>query len=114
MEIKLLREIGLTEGESKVYLALIGLGQTTTGPIVKKAGVSTSKSYKILSRLEEKGLSSHVYKNKIKYFRAAPPEKILEIAKEQTLEAERRKKEIEKLIPELLSFQKKHRRRDFS
>lgn len=107
MSTKLLREIGLTEGESRVYLALLGLGQTTTGPIVKKAGISTSKSYKILARLEEKGLAGHVFKNKIKHFKAAPPEKVLEIAEEQAEEMEQRKKEIKKLIPEMISYQKK-------
>lgn len=107
MNSEILRKLGLTEGESKVYLALIGLGQTTTGPIVKKAGVTTSKSYKILARLEEKGLASHIFKNKVMHFKAASPEKILEIIEEQEQDLEKRKKEIEKLIPELISFQKK-------
>ena len=79
MDIEVLQRIGLTQGESKVYLALLKLGQTTTGPIVKRAGVTTSKSYKILARLEEKGLVSHVYKKKVKHFKAASPEKVLDL-----------------------------------
>jgi len=107
MEIEVLRKIGLTNGESKVYLALLKLGQTTTGPIVRRAGVATSKSYKILARLEEKGLVSHVFKNKVKYFKSASPERILEIFEEQSKDFEEKKKEIEKLIPELLSYTNK-------
>jgi len=106
MNIDVLRKIGLTEGESKVYLALLGLGQTTTGPIVKRAGVTTSKSYKILDRLEVKGLVSYVYKNKIKYFKAASPQKVLDLIKKQEEELEKRKWEIEKAMPELLAYQK--------
>jgi len=107
MDIDPLQKIGLTKGESKVYLALLGLDQSTTGPIVKKSGVSTSKSYKILVRLEEKGLVSHIFKNKVRYFRAAPPEKILRLVEKQSKEIEDRKKEIEELIPRLISLQKK-------
>lgn len=107
MNIEVLRGIGLTEGESKVYLALLGLGQTTTGPIVKKAGVTTSKSYKILSRLEEKGLVSHVFKSKVKYFKAAPPPKVLDLIKKKQEELEQRRWEVEKKMPELLAYQNK-------
>ncbi|MEA3515122.1 MAG: helix-turn-helix domain-containing protein [Nanoarchaeota archaeon] len=106
MDIGILRDIGLTEGESKVYLALLRLGQTTTGPIVRKSGVTTSKSYKILSRLEEKGLVSHVYKNKVKNFKAASPEKVLALITQQFQELERKKKEVEKIVPELIAYQK--------
>ena len=40
MDLKLLEEIGLTEGETKVYLALLRLGSTKTGALAKEAGVS--------------------------------------------------------------------------
>jgi sugar-specific transcriptional regulator TrmB len=50
MDPKMLEEIGLTEGESKVYLALLKLGATKTGPLIKEADVSSSKVYKILER----------------------------------------------------------------
>jgi len=106
MDIETLQRIGLTPGESKVYLALLHLGQTTTGPIVKKSGVTTSKSYKILARLEQKGLASYVYKNKVKYFKAASPEKILDLLIKQTEELDKRKSEVEKLIPQLIAYQK--------
>jgi DNA-binding MarR family transcriptional regulator len=106
MNKDILKRIGLTEGESKVYLALLKLGQTTTGPIVKKSGVTTSKSYKILDRLEEKGLASYVYKNKIKHFKAASPTKVLDLITKQYEDLEKKKKEVEKIIPELLAYQK--------
>ncbi|MBS3167698.1 hypothetical protein J4216_01085 [Candidatus Woesearchaeota archaeon] len=42
MDIMILREAGLTEGEIKVYLALLELGTSTSGPIVEKSGVARS------------------------------------------------------------------------
>mgnify|MGYP001617518075 FL=1 len=95
METKeLLSNIGLTERESKVYLALLELGSTTTGPLVKKSKVPNSKVYEILESLQNKGLVSYVIKGKIKYFQGANPRKILTLFKEK-------EREIERLLPEL-------------
>ena len=77
MNLEVLRELGLTEGEIKVYLALIGLGEVTSGPIVKEARVSLSKVYQILDRLSKKGLVAHILKNNTKYFKAADPNRLL-------------------------------------
>ena len=55
MKLTKLRNIGLTEGEIKVYTGLIKLGETTTGPLVDESGVSLSKVYAILDRLAKKG-----------------------------------------------------------
>ena len=54
MDSNSLKELGLTDGEIKVYLALNQLGETTSGPIVDKSGVSISKVYLILDRLFSK------------------------------------------------------------
>jgi len=40
MRLDVLKDIGLTNGEIKVYTALLGLGESTTGPIVDQSGVS--------------------------------------------------------------------------
>ena len=68
MDSKILQDIGLSEGESKVYFALLKLGETKTGELSKQAGVSSSKVYKILDRLERKGMVGHVLKGEVKYF----------------------------------------------
>ena len=60
MDIELLKEVGLTEGEIKVYLALFKIGASSTGPIVKEAKIHSSKVYPILDRLIEKGLVSFI------------------------------------------------------
>lgn len=87
-----LAEIGLTEREAKVYLALLELGSTTTGPIIKKSGVPNSKIYEILESLQNKGLVSWITRGKIKYFQAAEPKKILTLFEEK-------RKQIQQAIP---------------
>ena len=72
-----LQKIGLTAGESKVYMALLKIGSSTTGPIVDEAKVSRSKVYHIIERLMSKGLVTSIVKTKTKYFQAADPHKLL-------------------------------------
>src|SRR3989338_1980964 len=97
-----LKKIGLTEGEIKVYLALLELGASSTGKITKKSGISGSKVYEVLDRLANKGLTNFTTKNGVKYFEAASPAKILGYLEEKEEEAEKEKQEIQKIIPELI------------
>jgi sugar-specific transcriptional regulator TrmB len=53
----------LTKGESKVYQALLELGESPIGGIIKNSSVSHSKIYDILKRLAKKGLVSTIIRN---------------------------------------------------
>lgn len=101
MELKSLKEIGLTEGETKVYLTLLKLGETKTGPLAKNAKVSSSKVYKILDRLEDKGLVGYIVKGKTKYFRGLEPRRILDYLDEEEKQIEERKELVKQLLPQL-------------
>ncbi|MBI5227971.1 hypothetical protein HY988_05265 [Candidatus Micrarchaeota archaeon] len=101
MDLKLLEEIGLTQGEVKVYLALLRIGATKTGPLSATAGVSSSKVYKMLDRLERKGLVGHIIKGEIKYFTAMEPKRLLDFLDEREKQLQNKKAEIEKMLPEL-------------
>lgn len=111
MNPEILERIGLTPGEAKIYLALLDLGQTTTGPIVDKSGVSTSKTYKILKRLEKKGLVGHIIKRSIVHWSPSNPKRIMELFEEKEKEISRKKRELEKILPELLKKVEKLRSR---
>jgi len=106
VNLTLIEKVGLTKGESKVYVALLEIGQSSITEIVKGSGVSTSKSYDILHRLEEKGLVSHVIIGGVKYFKAANPERLKEILEEKHKDVENTILRIDKLIPELVAKQK--------
>ena len=71
MKTEILEEIGFSKGEVKVYFSLLELGETTIGPLSKKADVTAAKVYPILEKLAKKGLSTHVIKSGTKYFQAA-------------------------------------------
>ena len=105
MNIEILEEIGFTQGEIKVYMALIQLGESTIGPISNKAKVTPAKVYPILEKLKEKGLITHVIKSGTKYFQALNPNRILDYMEDKEKKLHAQKTEIKDLIPTLISQQ---------
>ncbi len=99
MDTTLLEDLGLSKGEIKTYLALLELGASKVGKIIKKSGLASSAVHNALHALLEKGLASFIKKGKIKYYRAAPPKQIVDFIDE-------RKEKIMTLLPELELKQK--------
>jgi len=106
MNTKILKEIGLTDSEIKVYLALLELGSSKKGPIVKKAAITSSKIYEVIDKLIERGLAGYVVKDKVKYFNAAPPSRIKDYLKEKENQIKQQENELDKLLPSLELKQK--------
>lgn len=71
---KILEQTGLNERETKVYLALLELGESTVQPISKKSGIERTYCYDILSSLAHKGLATSHVRNGRQRFIAQPPE----------------------------------------
>src|SRR3989344_6316022 len=101
-----LQKAGLTEGEAKVYTALLKLGSSTSGPIIKESKVANSIIYRLLDSLIEKGLVSYIIKEKTKYFKAANPQKIMEFIEQKKGKLDESKQLIEKMLPQLLAMGK--------
>tara|TARA_B100000315_G_C14556691_1_gene578504 strand:- start:48 stop:809 length:762 start_codon:yes stop_codon:yes gene_type:complete len=101
MDTKILKQIGLTDSEVKVYLSLLELGSTTKGPIVEKSGVASSKIYELLDKLIVKGLVSSIIKSGVKYFESAPPSRLLDYMKEREADIKNQREKLEHLIPDL-------------
>ena len=102
METSSLKEAGLTDGEIKVYLALLELGPSTAGPVIERARVAKSIVYIILEKLIEKGLVSYIIKEKTRQFQAAEPSKILDYIDERKEKMEKNRRLIEHQIPQLM------------
>jgi sugar-specific transcriptional regulator TrmB len=101
MITEILEIIGLTKSEIKVYLALLELGSSTTGPLVEKSHASSSKIYEILEKLIQKGLASFVIEAGTKYFEAAPPSRLLDYMKEKEDLLAKQRQELQHIIPAL-------------
>ena len=101
MEIKLLKNLGLTNSESKVYLALLKIGSSKTGDILKHSGLNSGKIYEILESLKQKGLISESIINKVRHFTASPPAQLLEYLQNKKQEIENEENELKKELPSL-------------
>lgn len=101
IKTEILEEIGFSKGEVKVYFALLELGQTTIGPLSKKANVTAAKVYTILEKLTRKGLVGEIIKSGTKYFEAASPKRIIDYLDERTKKINEQKNEIREIIPKI-------------
>lgn len=101
-----LGQIGLNKSEIKVYLALLKIGASTSGPIISESGTANSKVYEVLEKLIQKGLVSHFIKENVKYYKATNPKMLLDYLEEKKLEIEKEKEKINKLLPSLMAFSK--------
>lgn len=71
-------QIGFTNNEAKIYLALINLGAQPANIIAKKAGLKRTTVYPLLDNLQKKSLISSFIKNGIKFFAVNDIKNILE------------------------------------
>ncbi len=113
-EKEILKELGLTEGEIKVYYSLFELGETTVGPISEKSGVTHAKVYPILNKLINKGLVSHVIKEGRKTFSATNPNSLLDFIDTKVRNLEEEKSKVKEIIPTLLAKQKAQEKVQYS
>jgi len=92
-----LKEWGLNEKETKVYLATLELGQSKVNEIAKKSNILRETTYFVLNLLIERGLVSYIIKSGVKYFEAADPSKFLSILKEKEEKINQAMNELEEL-----------------
>ena len=84
MNKDILKQIGLTDYEAEVFLALLTNGQMSAYELAEKAGLYRQVTYDSLKRLAEKGFVSSVMEGKTKLFKAIDPKLILEFLNEKT------------------------------
>ena len=69
------KEVGLTDKEAAVYLALLELGVASVLRIASKAGVKRPTAYITLAALREKGFVEVIPKGTTTLYQAVDPEK---------------------------------------
>jgi sugar-specific transcriptional regulator TrmB len=99
----ILKEIGLTDSEVKVYLALLELGDSTRTNIVKSSKIAGSKVYDILEKLQQKGLVAIYIKDNVKHFKAVNPRQISNYLEKKRDEIIILEKQASDILPMLLA-----------
>jgi sugar-specific transcriptional regulator TrmB len=110
----LLFSLGFTTAEQKIYLAILGMNNTTTGEIIRKTGVARSKVYDLLERLEDKGLVTEIQQGKTRVFCAIDPERILTLIHDRQQQAKKDEEEFKSILPSLRSLQQHRVEEEFA
>jgi predicted transcriptional regulator len=95
---KVLSDLGLSVGESKVYLSLLKSGSVQVSKIKESTRLHRTTIYDFLEKLETKGLVHYVVKNNVKFYNATDAHKLLDYVKEK-------QNAVQDVLPELLSLQ---------
>ena len=101
---EILKEIGLTDREIKVYLTGLKTGPILATKLAKKTEINRTNLYSILNSLQERGLVSQGSKGLNKHFIMEPPVKLKEYLERKIDREERIKKELDGIIPNLKSL----------
>ena len=104
--VKRLQDIGLTEKESKVYNALLELGDASANDLSKKSGLNRITTYAILQGLVKQKLASTIEKHKKTYFIIEHPNQILDLLEKEKQHVEIKIKLAKELMPELEMLEK--------
>ncbi|MEE9323835.1 MAG: helix-turn-helix domain-containing protein [Candidatus Aenigmarchaeota archaeon] len=103
-----LLKIGLTEGEAKIYVALLELGPSSVGPVRKRTKISHSNIYEILERLIKKGIVTIIIKNNVRTFRAVSPSNLAKYLDMKEEELVRQRRILEQAMPRIEALQSTH------
>lgn len=97
-EATILKDLGLTDGELKVYLSLLYTGTKTASQLSQETKLNRSNLYRILERLIDKKLVFSTIIKKTKYFSVTRVERIFELYKEKISSLKKKEMHIKKFI----------------
>jgi sugar-specific transcriptional regulator TrmB len=87
-QAQILQKLGLNEKESRVYLALLNLGQSSAHSVARTSGLKRPTTYVILEDLRTRGLVLKMPGSKKQMFSARSPEELIHDMKKNLADAE--------------------------
>lgn len=103
---KYLEELGLSDKEATVYLALLQFDNASPSQIAEKTKLNRSTVYVVFESLEKKGLASETNVGKTVHYQAAPPERLETYVEQQQLKFEEMERRLKDIIPQIKSVQR--------
>ncbi len=93
-----LRQLGLSQEESEIYIAMLQLGGGAVSQIAKRAGRHRSTTYNTIANLVQRGMALRSKRGAVLFYSAESPEKLVR-------QAEHRLAVARGVLPELLSIE---------
>ncbi len=102
----LLKTLGFTDSEARIYLISLEMGPASVQDIARKAKVSRVTTYAVIESLTERGLMSSIQKGKKTHYSAESPERLVSFVQNRMQEMESTLKEVESGISDLRLLQR--------
>jgi sugar-specific transcriptional regulator TrmB len=99
-----LRNLGLSEKESQVYLAALKIGSAPMQKISNVSGVNRATTYVLVGSLMRRGLMTSVSRGKKRLFTAEDPSKLLVFLEKEKLSLDTKQKAVSEVLPILQSI----------
>ncbi len=99
---KALKGFGLSDNEIATYLTLLKAGSSTANRIAELTELKRSTTYDNLKLLVSKGIVARSIKNNVQHYKAADPQKLVDLLEE-------RAREIKTIVPDLQLLQESMR-----
>ncbi len=103
---QLLKQIGFSDKEIQIYLAILQHGKATPVDIARATKINRSTVYNIAGCLAEKGIITQDLGGKTKYLIARPPKDLGEIIGKEKKKLDQKQELVDKAIQELQAFTK--------
>lgn len=103
---KLLRTLGFTESESKLYLVSLEAGPATIQDLAKKAKISRVTAYAAVDALMRNSLMSTLQQGKKRLFSAESPDRLISFVHNRMQHMQSTLKEVEASVEELRLLQR--------
>jgi sugar-specific transcriptional regulator TrmB len=101
---KFLVDIGLSEKEALVYLALLPVDDASVIELAQSTGINRTTLYPILEDLISKRLVIEIQQGKKTKFQAEPPERVETFMRNRKAQLEEQEKVLEDIIPQMRGF----------
>ena len=82
-KITSLKNLGLSEQETRVYLAALELGEATVQDLARKSGVKRTSIYNFIDKLKKQGYLAMTKRKKRVLYAAAHPKQLVELEKQR-------------------------------
>lgn len=102
-----LENLGLSENEAKVYVAVLELGPSLASQIANRSKVKRPTTYLTLEHLKSLGLVSEVSDSKEKKFKAEDPDRLVKLTRRMRRKVVEAEIALEKILPGLKAIRKK-------
>ena len=100
----LLTDIGLTENEATMYVALLRHGQQPITLLSEKAGLNRGLGYVILHALLQKGLATKVTRGKVQYFAPVDPKELVTYLEHRKKDIEGKQEKVQSMLGQLAAI----------